>query len=453
MINDLYRVSELAEYLKSKVDVINIALQFNHSNLCNATAIKEYLTKEVGSDPLRFYYFLGESSYGDCCVDEVTAQHLNPNLLIRVGNSCMTNPKSIKVYYLPEIKVLSEKVKEELMTVLSETMKEQKDSQTFAFYNLQYFYEIDPIIKKYNDSSDSKIYAPIHYNFHLRDSKTDFQLMNCKYLSIKDYIGKDDMILYLGEEQELGEEAYSYELVMRFSQKMKLSKISFNSNNLTCVKGSFDQVSINRIFNRRFNLSLKAKDASTFGIIVGNLNIGNINKILLEIKKLLHKNKKKFYTFLLGKVTDDKLSNYVEYIDCFILVACTCNSFVERKALMKPIICPIDLLHAFNEKPWDLVYSFDPSFFADESATSKDNKEKDYFEIQEVTSNVKSEALAVLDKDENKAMALIFGQNIISHYDDRNFKGLEIRKDEQQTLEIKKGKRGLPIKYEQLEQD
>ena len=33
---------------------------------------------------------LGDTSYGECCVDEVAAQHLNADAVIHFGHTCLT---------------------------------------------------------------------------------------------------------------------------------------------------------------------------------------------------------------------------------------------------------------------------------------------------------------------------------------------------------------------------
>jgi diphthamide synthase subunit DPH2 len=56
----------------------------------------------------------------------------------------------------------------------------------------------------------------------------------------------------------------------------------------------------------------------------------------------------------------EKLSNFVEFIDCFVLIACAECSNNDLKALMKPIIAPMDLFLALNEDfKWTNSYSFD----------------------------------------------------------------------------------------------
>ncbi len=431
-----FNLNDLCFFLDKNTSFIRIAFQFNKDNLKYASYIKNFVITNTNQDIKRYLFFLGESSYGDCCVDEITSLHLTPDLIIRVGESCMTNPKNLPVYYLFENSSLPDKVLERLVILINEI----KDKKVFLYYNIKY----NNVLKPYFEQSN--IFLPI-YNEN-RTSK--IKLINIYYEQVNQLNNEDsisitdpEMIIIFNIDDNFSNEAYSHEFIMRYSKQSLIKCLDINISKETVELNEFNHNAINRVFTKRFNLSLKANESKTFGILVGNLNIPNVNNILLKLKQLLIKKNKKYYTFLLGKITDDKLSNYIEYIDCFILIACTCNSFIDRKALMKPIVCPIDLLFAFDEKKWDLSYSFDPNYFNSENVS--------YVEREKINSEIQSEALSILDKDENKALSLVFGNDVLSHFNNRNFKGLEVNKGKEIVKEIKKGKRGLPIKYESID--
>ena len=445
-INSLYDLKSLCDFLNSNITIVKIGFQFNKNNLKYASLIQEYLDLNIIENSNKFYFFLGESSYGECCVDEVTAKHLNPDVIIRVGDSCMTKTKDLKVYYLPEKRRLSEKIIEEISNILI-TEAQSLTSRLFFYYDSSYYSNFNQLDKL---KAEKNLLLPLNTSNTTNEMTNILEITNKSYMVNKENpeLNIDDRLIILNIVNEFGNEAYSYELIMKYSKLCSIKCISVKIDENQALLENFDISMSNKLFTNRFNLSLKAKESQTFGILIGNLNISSINNILLKIKKLLHKNNKKYYTFLLGKITDDKLANYVEYIDCFILVACTCNSFISRKACMKPIICPIDLLFAFNEKQWDMTYSFDPNYFV--NIDSELNQK--YMQIDKLNNDIQSEALALIDKDEKKALSLVFSNNIITHFEERKFKGIEINKDKSYSKEIRKGKKGLPIKYENIDQ-
>ncbi len=119
----------------------------------------------------------------------------------------------------------------------------------------------------------------------------------------------------------------------------------------------------------------KVKESETFGLIVGSLSLEHLNEIINSVKTTLKQNKKKFYTFLLGKITLEKLSNFVDYIDCFIFIGCPFNNFYNFKTLNKPLVNSLDVKIAFNDYfKWDMKYSFDPSYILHNISNEESNQ-------------------------------------------------------------------------------
>ena len=50
--------------------------------------------------PCREVFILGDTSYGECCVDEVAAEHLNADSVIHFGHTCLTPPQRLPVLYI-----------------------------------------------------------------------------------------------------------------------------------------------------------------------------------------------------------------------------------------------------------------------------------------------------------------------------------------------------------------
>lgn len=63
-----------------------ITLQFPDELLADAASVATELEKRTG----RHIYVLADTSYGSCCVDEVAAEHVNADLIIHYGRSCLS---------------------------------------------------------------------------------------------------------------------------------------------------------------------------------------------------------------------------------------------------------------------------------------------------------------------------------------------------------------------------
>ena len=257
------------------------------------------------------------------------------------------------------------------------------------------------------------------------------------------------LLIYLGINNE---EKLLYELSLRYSNNINdIFLIIYNEQSQNFSYEILNKNFSSKLLYRRFNLIEKVKECNTFGILIGSLSIPNLNNIIDLIKSLLEFQEKKVYTLLLGKITEEKLANFTEYIDAFILIGCPFNPGYNSKAINKPIITPLDIKYAFDENySWDGFYSFDIDYILinDKEIKEKLNdikiqKEK---EIENINKNINS-----LQKIEtNQALAPIFSFDILEKYENRKFKGLEIQNDDPEFNEIKKavkGKRGIPIKY------
>lgn len=76
-----------------------------------------------------------------------------------------------------------------------------------------------------------------------------------------------------------------------------------------------------RTLRRRYFLVEKAKDASIVGIVVGTLTIAGYLEALGALRRVLAKAGKKSYTFVMGRITPEKLANYPE-VEVFVLISC-----------------------------------------------------------------------------------------------------------------------------------
>jgi len=168
------------------------------------------------------------------------------------------------------------------------------------------------------------------------------------------------------------------------------------------------------------NLIEKVKSCNTFGILIGSLSYPNLNRIIDLIKSLLEFQEKKVYTLLLGKITEEKLANFIEYIDAFILIGCPFNQGYNSKAIDKIIITPLDVKYAFDENySWDGFYSFDIDYILINDQEIKDKleiintqKEKEIEDIKKkIKENINNEN-ALQKIETNQALAPIFSFDV-----------------------------------------
>jgi diphthamide biosynthesis protein 2 len=107
--------------------------------------------------------------------------------------------------------------------------------------------------------------------------------------------------------------------------------------------------SFQKILQRRYYLIQKAKQCTTFGIIVAHMT-PDVQAFVKSIQQYIDQQQTlSYYTFVVGKINPTKLANFPE-IECFILVACPEHALLqnERELYPIPIITPYELLVAFG---------------------------------------------------------------------------------------------------------
>lgn len=98
---------------------------------------------------------------------------------------------------------------------------------------------------------------------------------------------------------------------------------------------------------RRYYLIEKAKDAKIFGILIGTMSVASYKNAVDHVSNILKKAKRRYYSFLIGKLNCPKLNNFME-VDMYVIVACNENSLINSKELNKPIVTIYELEIAYN---------------------------------------------------------------------------------------------------------
>ena len=466
--------NSLINFLKENNNIEIISLQFSPEYQKNFQEdfyekIKELLPKE------KKIYIIGDTSYSKCCCDEVTAMHLKSDIIIRVGNTCFTQNKNMPIYYLiNNLEFSDEQVtqfQDELYKTIEDYLKTNDKTENFIIFYKENYQK--NLINKIKDSVSGiileKFKKNVIFSFINIEDYDKVTKNNIKYKDtliygrqllpniINNKIDNKCSIIYIGDNSA---DSLLTELSLRFSNNVNdIFTIFFNKD-----KKIFESQILSKTFSskelyKRFNLIEKAKECSTFGILIGSLSIPNLNKMINLIKSLLQSQERKVYTLLLGKITDEKLCNFIEYIDAFILIGCPFNPGYDLKTIDKPIMTPLDIKYAFDENySWDGFYSFDIDYIIindkeikEQLENIKIQKEKEIEKIQNKINKANIESIQKIET--NQALAPIFSLDIIEKYESRRFKGLQINNDDPEINEIRKvikGKKGIPIKYEKI---
>ncbi|QDZ22484.1 diphthamide synthesis protein [Chloropicon primus] len=112
-----------------------------------------------------------------------------------------------------------------------------------------------------------------------------------------------------------------------------------------------------RTLKRRYFLVEKAKDASIVGIVVGTLSIAGYLDALKALRGIIARAGKKSYTFVMGRITPEKLANFPE-VEVFVLISCPQLALLDSREFYSPVITPFEAELAFVPgRSWTGTYT------------------------------------------------------------------------------------------------
>ncbi len=111
-----------------------------------------------------------------------------------------------------------------------------------------------------------------------------------------------------------------------------------------------------KLLRQRHGAIAKAREAVSFGILVGTMPGQNRMKLALNLKKLLDDHEKKAYIMVLNQVSPANLKPFK--LDAFVSCACPRIAMDDYLMYDVPMLTPIELKIVLGEMEWD-EYRFD----------------------------------------------------------------------------------------------
>ncbi|XP_033340908.2 diphthamide biosynthesis 2 isoform X1 [Megalopta genalis] len=434
--DDPYEVEKCGKWIDA-CNLNKICLQFPDSLLHDSVKIALCLENRIKKK----VYILGDTTCGSCCIDEITAQHINADGIIHFGHACLNPTARLPVFHvLPKKEINVTEVVDKFKSNF-----EDKSKKLLFFYDVAYAHKIESI---------QRILCPLYENLI-------FSSLNCssnvKYTDIKD----NSSVVVLGRSFNLGKgfsireyEAFylgcGEKTFTTLAVTIPVKKWYYFENNNVIESQALNTPWLKR---RRFLIE-KLKDAKVVGIIVATLGIKDYLETLTMVKNILKNKNKKCYILSIGKINPMKLANFPE-IDVFVMITCPENEMFDSREFLKPILMPYEVELAFNSSrelyteycmdfrqilPGGIHYvDFTSSMDADISLITG--------ELRNCNKNVpcsdKMNALAIKDSG-----VVAIGKAGAEFLNNRSWKGVEQRlgKDEVHSADI--GRSGLPTSYD-----
>ncbi|ODM98356.1 Diphthamide biosynthesis protein 2 [Orchesella cincta] len=355
MLEGVFELEKCTNWVKEN-DFQRICLQFPDEYLTYSPKIVEYLSEQTG----KRFYILADSTYGSCCVDEKTAQHVpNSDSIIHFGPSCLTVTSGrIPILYIFTRPPVNQK---KLKSVFIENISPEE--KVVILYDVIYQYAVDalyneirssyPLVKMSTlivpstskDKPDALTSAVIKHN-RIIPCETNDELETCNIFFV-------------------GQRALPNLMLSMSSNTFKVYDPALTSQESVSTQTS----AINKLIRKRSFYVEKIKDATSVGILVGTLVVQNYLSVIDRLKQILKKVGKKHYIVSIGEINPCKLGNFMD-IECFVFVGCpeVVNYYISDESkgqFFQPILTPYDVELAFCEganEAWGQEYVIDWSF-------------------------------------------------------------------------------------------
>lgn len=389
---DIVRTSKTIVSYCVQNSVCNVALQFPDSQLQHAPLVSQalkYLSDCVLSEtspdyrPI-FLYIIGDTTYSECCVDEVAAQHLDTHLIVHYGPACLSPVTNIPVLYVFPMCHLENArgACDALKTSLSEIQDSPNVDRIVILFDVElypYFqkerFQVDQCLLNYKDVAHEvhidvatpRLSDPYEIQIPGRFQKEVAGVVNMGPLCYNESSiprHRTAYVWYTSTQSMNGD----------WSSTVRNAALLLNTGSDPCAifhcvtlvhrtpssKLDAPQLDAQRFLRRRFAQLLKAKDASLIGILPGPLGNFSNGDVIKRCEKIVSMAGKRSYIIGAGKVTPARLANFAE-IDVFVLIACPQNALLDAKDFLRPIITPLELEAALltNGDIFSRAYSVD----------------------------------------------------------------------------------------------
>ncbi|TDZ19066.1 2-(3-amino-3-carboxypropyl)histidine synthase subunit 2 [Colletotrichum orbiculare MAFF 240422] len=335
-LSSIYEIERTAREVKEG-GWTRVALQFPDSMLGDAPWVAETLTGALGGPQTTRVYILADTSYSACCVDEIAAEHVDAQVVVHYGRSCLSPTSRLPVIYV------------------------------FTRHALDVARAVEAFEKEFPDKNKKIVLvADVTYQDHLLPLYEKLQSAGYAHLLrtevVHDPAGTiPNRSIVADETPDLSgyslfhistpPPALLLALQTRMASLHVLSTSDLSTDDPTRTT--------NALLRRRFARVLTLAAAGVVGILVNTLSVSNYLSSIDLLRRRIAEAGKKSYTIVVGKLNAAKVANFAE-VDGWVVVGCWESGLVEEDAgFFKPIITPFEMevaLRPESERVWGVEW-------------------------------------------------------------------------------------------------
>ncbi|KAK4958279.1 Diphthamide biosynthesis protein 2 [Elasticomyces elasticus] len=275
---------------------------------------------------------LADTSYGACCVDEIAAEHVDADVAVHYGRSCLSPTARLPVIYVFTSKPLDP---DAAVSSFKQTYPD-KDTKVCLMADIPYNHHLPGLASRLHAEGYTKLFQTsiVHDPSSLLPNRTlPPDVRQDAPESLREYA-----IFHISTPPT--------SLLLILSARVRSIHIFSTENDTT--SSNTVEASTSALLRRRYALLTRLSTVPIFGILINTLSVKNYLSALQHCQDLITKAGKKSYVFVVGKVNAAKVANFSE-IGGWVVIGCWESSLIESKDFWKPIITPFELEVALQD--------------------------------------------------------------------------------------------------------
>lgn len=330
----------------------------NSSNPDNLAESVTHLNVDDAEEQPPKLYILGDTSYGACCVDEVAAEHVDADVVVHYGRSCLSPTARLPVIYVFTHKLLP---LEPLVRAFKSTYPDPA-SKVILVADVTYSDHIPEVHARLAEEGYGNLFAAelVHEPSSAIPNRTVPDTVRDSPESLSEWqlfhISDPPTALLLTLASRVSA-IHVYPTGDPFNEHVEPLPASTAST-----------------LRRRYAILTSLSTVPIFGILINTLSVKNYIHIVDHVKERIAAAGKKSYMFVVGKLNAAKVANFSE-IGGWVVIGCWESSLVDSKDFWKPVITPFELelaLQGDAERIWTGTWQSDFQTILDRNAEVSD---------------------------------------------------------------------------------
>lgn len=283
-------------------------------------------------------YILADTSYGTCCVDEVAAEHVDADVVVHYGRSCLSPTARLPVIYVFTHKPLSI---DPVVKAFKATYPDPAAAVIIAA-DVTYSGHVSEVYQRLLDDGYSNLFASevLHDPSSAIPNRTVPASVKAAPETLSDW-----QLFHISDPPT----ALLLTLASRVAAIHIYPTDGPADDNVKPLPASTSAA-----LRRRYALTTRLTTVPVWGILINTLSVKNYLGIVDHVKEKIAAAGKKSYMFVVGKLNAAKVANFSE-IGGWVVIGCWESSLVDSKDFWKPVITPFELelaLQVDSERVW-----------------------------------------------------------------------------------------------------